>query len=955
MRGHRQAIIPIATDRGQRDGPHGPARAETASGRLPARGPSPGASAPGAQAGDLATEPRPTTTVSSICCYCGTGCGVRVHARDGQVIGVEGDAAHPSSLGRLCSKGLALADTVRQDDARVLHASLRDARDQPRRTVPLATATDDVARRLAGIIARHGPDAVGFYLSGQLLTEDYALFNKLARGLVGTNNIDTNSRLCMSSAVSGYKLTLGADAPPACYDDLALADCVFIAGANMAFAHPVLFRRLEAAKAARPDMRVIVVDPRRTDTTALADLHLPIRPGTDVALFHGMLHILLRDARVDRDYIDAHTDGFAALAARVRAYTPAVTAALCGVPAADIETAARWFSAGGPALSLYTMGLNQSSSGTTKNAALIHLHLATGQIGKPGAGPFSLTGQPNAMGGREAGGMATLLPGHRDPTDARHRAEVAALWDVPSLPATPGLPALQLFDAVLDGRVKVLWIAATNPAQSLPDQARVRAALEAAELVIVQEAFAGTETLAYADIVLPAATWPEKDGTVTNSERRVSRVRAAIAPPGDARADWQLVRDVALALARRIAPERAAAFDYPDAAAVFAEHARTTAGRDLDYSALSHAVLDKAGPQQWPYKGQTPTSTPRLYADGRFPTPSGRARFLDIDYQPVAEAVSAEFPWQLTTGRLRDHWHTMARTSLAPALTRHVEDPAVGLHPEDMTALGLGERDLVRLRSARGELVIAAQADAGLPRGLAFLPMHWGSAFLRGDGVNALTLPTRDPVSHQPELKHAAVHIAPAALPWQVVGWVRGDVASWRRRLSGWLQSPAVDYACVVPVARGGTPGIRIHLACATPWSATRLEQLAADLDLATPQAAFDDPARGLLRRVARSGACIDGYLLAGDMRAANALDAWADGGTAPASVLAVLTGRTGPVVRSRTVCACQGVSDIAIRAGIADGLDLDGLKASLGCGTGCGSCVPELRRMLAKPVAQAA
>nr|MBF0684171.1 molybdopterin-dependent oxidoreductase [Pseudomonas sp.] len=539
--------------------------------------------------------------VSSVCCYCGTGCGVRVHTGGGRVIAVSGDESHPSSRGRLCSKGMALADTVRRDTARVLSARVRPARGQVLADVPLPQALDTVATRLAVIIRDHGPDAVGFYLSGQLLTEDYAVFNKLARGLVGTNNIDTNSRLCMSSAVTGYKQTLGADAPPACYDDLELADTVLIAGSNMAFAHPVLFRRLEAAKAARPQTRIVAVDPRRTDTTSLADLHLPILPGTDVALFHAMLNVMVWEGLVDDAYIERHTEGFAALKARVHEFTPRAAQDVCGVPAQDIITAARWFGQAGAALSLYTMGLNQSSSGTAKNAALIHLHLATGQIGKPGAGPFSLTGQPNAMGGREAGGMATLLPGHREPQNAEHRQEVAALWGVDRLPDTPGLPALDMFDAVLDGRIKALWIAATNPAQSLPDQARVRAALEKAELVIVQEAFAGTETLAYADIVLPAATWPEKDGTVTNSERRISRVRAAVPPPGDAQPDWRLACAVAQRLARHIAPGKAALFDYVDESAVFAEHARTTAGRDLDYSGLDYQVLERSGPQQWPF------------------------------------------------------------------------------------------------------------------------------------------------------------------------------------------------------------------------------------------------------------------------------------------------------------------------------------------------------------------
>ena len=885
-------------------------------------------------------------TVSSVCCYCGTGCGVRVQARGDQVLSVVGDPDHPSSRGMLCSKGRALADTVRRDAARVRQAEWRPRRDAARAPLALDDALDLAAERLADAIRRHGPDAVGFYLSGQLLTEDYAAFNKLARALVGTNNIDTNSRLCMSSAVSGYRKTLGADAPPACYDDLDRADVVLIAGSNMAYAHPVLYRRLAAAKAARPDMKIVVVDPRRTDTADIADLHLAIAPGSDVALFHAMLNVMVRENLIDRDYIARHTEGFEALEARIAAYPAQAAQALCGVPAGAIEQAARWFGQAGAALSLYTMGLNQSASGTAKNAALIHLHLATGQIGRPGAGPFSLTGQPNAMGGREAGGMATLLPGHRDPADPAHRAEVAAAWGVEALPATPGLPALQMFDAVLEGRVKVLWIAATNPAQSLPDQARVRRALQAAEFVIVQEAFADTETLAYADLVLPAATWPEKDGSVTNSERRISRVRAAIAPPGSAQSDWRLACGVARRLAARIAPRKAALFDYADEAAVFAEHAGLTAGRDLDYSAVDYAALER-GPRQWPVRHGLDTA--RLYADGRFPTPDGRARFLDIIPAPVAESVSDDFPLGLTTGRLRDHWHTMARTGLSATLVQHVEEPWISLHPHDMQVLDLADDTLVRVRSRRGGVVLPARADQGLKPGHAFLPMHWGSGFMAGDGVNALTLAARDPFSHQPELKHSAVSVAAARLAWQAMAWVRGDAAALRRAFAPWLAR--FPYAVLLPSALGGG-GLRLRLGDETAPDAAVLEDLARALRLARPAAAFDDPARGVLRRAGLDGARRpDAFLLAGDVRAQAGMLAWADGGQSPAGLARLLMGRGGMATRSRTVCACMGVSDTAIEAGIAAGLDLAGLQAGLRCGTGCGSCLPEIRGMLQRRI----
>ena len=454
-------------------------------------------------------QPGERRTTRSTCCYCGVGCGVLIHsertAGGERITGVEGDPQHPANFGRLCSKGLALADSARRLDGRVLAPEVRGQRHEPRRAVDWALALDTVAERLARIVERHGPDAVAFYISGQLLTEDYYVFNKLAKGLIGTNNIDTNSRLCMSSAVTGYKLALGADGPPTCYEDLELAKTVLFAGSNAAYAHPVLFRRLEDAKARDPGVRWIVVDPRRTDTAAMADLHLAIQPGTDVALFNGMLHHLVWEGLLDQAFIDAHTSGFPALKALLREYTPRMAAEICGIPAQDLVTAAEWFGRSPAALSLYCMGLNQSAHGTDKNLALIQLHLATRQIGRPGAGPFSLTGQPNAMGGREVGGLANLLPAHRDLANPAHREEVARLWGVDSVPAAPGLTAVELFRAAREGRVKALWIACTNPAQSMPEQALVHEAPAACEFVVLQEAFAGTETAA-----LTAETEPDK-------------------------------------------------------------------------------------------------------------------------------------------------------------------------------------------------------------------------------------------------------------------------------------------------------------------------------------------------------------------------------------------------------------------------------------------------------------
>ncbi|MBU0829951.1 MAG: molybdopterin-dependent oxidoreductase, partial [Gammaproteobacteria bacterium] len=447
----------------------------------------------------------------STCPYCGVGCGVIIESEGAQITGVRGDPTHPANFGRLCTKGSTLHLTATHPvtlQTRLLHPLHRAQRSE-KAALPmpwdaaLTLATDQFAR----VIREHGPDAVGFYVSGQLLTEDYYVFNKLAKGLIGTNNIDTNSRLCMSSAVAGYKQTLGADAPPACYDDVNHAQCLFIVGSNAAWAHPILFRRIEDARAANPGMKVIVADPRRTDTAGLADLFLPIQPGSDVMLFNGMLHLMLWEGWMDAEYIAAHTTGFDELKALVRDYTPERVAQTCGISVADLTTAAKWFATSKATLSLYCQGLNQSSSGTAKNAALINLHLATAQIGKPGAGPFSLTGQPNAMGGREVGGLANLLSAHRDLANPQHRAEVAALWGVADVPSKPGKTAVEMFQAAADGEIKALWIACTNPAQSMPDQATVRRALERAEFVVVQEAFATAATCAYADLLLPATTW----------------------------------------------------------------------------------------------------------------------------------------------------------------------------------------------------------------------------------------------------------------------------------------------------------------------------------------------------------------------------------------------------------------------------------------------------------------
>ena len=886
------------------------------------------------------------SVVSSVCCYCGTGCGVLIETDAGKIAGVRGDPAHPANRGKLCTKGATLALSA-SASGRALYPELRADRALPRQRVSWDVALDHVADKFRAVIDEHGPDAVAFYISGQLTTEAYYVFNKLAKGLIGTNNVDTNSRLCMSSAVAGYKATLGADSPPGCYEDIDHAGTIFIAGSNTAYAHPILFRRIEAARKAHPDLRLIVVDPRRTDTADEADLHLAILPGTDVALYHAMLNVMLWEELIDRDAIAAHTEGWEALRDLVRDYTPEKVAPICGVAAADIVQAARWFAAG-PTLSLYCQGLNQSSCGVDKNGALINLHLASGQIGKPGAAPLSLTGQPNAMGGREVGGLANLLSAHRDLDNPVHRAEVARLWGVDAVPATPGKTAVEMFEAVRRGEIKAIWIACTNPAQSLPDQNKVHEALQAAECVVLQEAYADTETAAYADVLLPASTWGETDGTMTNSERRITRAHAAVLPPGEAQADWAIVT----AFARRLMPKQGARlFPYDSAEDVFNEHRETTRGRDLDITGLSYALLD-AAPQQWPFPEGASAGPARLYADGVYPTASGRARFHAAPYRPVAEAIDARYPLHLNTGRLRDQWHAMSRTGRVARLFAHADTPLLAMAQRDLELRRLKSGDLVRVKSRRGEVVVAVEASDSLRPGQCFLPMHWGARFMGGLGINALTQPVFDAVSKQPELKHAAVQVAKAELPWRMAALAVGDGAKLLDAVQPLLR--ACDYAAAGLAGRERDV-LTLRLAHTQALPESLLAALDAALGLDDPLAVmhYQDSLRGISKRVRVESGKVVAARLTGETAAfewlrdaivedtdAAALRAWM-----LAPVARPPAGGTG---RGRIVCNCLNVAEPDIVAAITAGADLAALQATLKCGTECGSCVPELKRLLA-------
>jgi assimilatory nitrate reductase catalytic subunit len=953
----------------------------------------------------------------STCPYCGVGCGVVIESRGTQITGVRGDPDHPANFGRLCTKGQSLhltaAPQVNQQ-TRLLTPQWRPVRGQTPQSLDWNAAMDMASQRLAAIVQNHGSDALGFYISGQLLTEDYYVFNKLAKGLLGTNNIDSNSRLCMSSAVAGYKMTLGADAPPACYDDIAHAQCLFIAGSNAAWAHPILFRRIEDAKRANPALKMVVVDPRRTDTADMADLHLAIQPGTDVMLFHGLLHIMLAQAWTVPSYITAHTSGFEALQALVADYTPQHVAQICGVSEADLYTAARWFAGvqegsreasldRTPTLSLYCQGLNQSSNGTAKNAALINLHLATQQIGRPGAGPLSLTGQPNAMGGREVGGMANLMSAHRDLANPQHRAEVAALWGVADVPAKPGLTAVEMFEAAADGQIRALWIACTNPAQSMPDQKTVRRALQRAEFVVVQEAFATAATCEYADLLLPATTWGEKEGTVTNSERRISRVRAAVTAPGLARADWAIAADLgqrmAVALGR---PQDARLLNYTTSEAIWNEHRASTKGRDLDITGLSYDLLETAGPAQWPLPEGASTGQHRLYTDGQFATADGRARFAAVSWQPVSEERVSQFPFSLTTGRLRDQWHGMTRTGTAGRLFAHSPEPCVQINPQDALRMGLQDGELVQVRSKRGSLVLPVQASAQVAASQAFIAMHWGPEVLGGRmqesqesqtgkagqqapiglGVNGLTTSSYCPSSKQPELKHAAVQITRAGLSdpgaWQLsaMAWLPSDtVWTVRQQLQKLLSQ--FDFAYVVPFTDPSAAltdpnprtGMLLRAACSQAADASLLDSVAEALGLnGTHTLHYQDTVRRQRRSVqlsapdesaltAASLRQLQGFLTAGDSRSARWLKTLLQEGTwlnwpARQWLMASDAPPEGAAPASRQVCSCLNVREDAIAACLqsqpgSEDQRLAGLQSQLRCGTQCGSCVPELRKII--------
>lgn len=699
-------------------------------------------------------------SVKTLCPYCGVGCGLQVLPTNNSVNcswKVIGDRTHPSSQGMVCVKGATIIESLGKE--RLEYPMLRHSLSEPFYRTSWDEVLDIIVARIKTAIAQHGVDAICLYGSGQLQTEDYYVAQKLLKGCLGTNNFDSNSRLCMSSAVASYTGSFGTDGPPCCYEDLELTDCAFLIGTNTAECHPIVFNRLYKHLKKDPKAKLIVVDPRRTKTAEVADLHLAIKPGTDIDLLNGIAHLLLDWDAINKKFIAAHTNGFEKYVEIVKYYAPEFASRKCGISLEELQQAARFWADSERVLSLWSQGINQSSEGTAKGRTLIDLHLLSGQIGKAGAGPFSLTGQPNAMGGRETGGLASLLPGYRSVTNPQHRAEVEQFWGLPagSISPQPGRDAWNLILGLERGEVRLLWIVATNPAVSLPDLTRTKAALLKSPFTIYQDAYHPTETAAYAHVLLPAAQWSEKTGTMTNSERVVTLCPQFRPRPGQARADWEIFAEVG----RRLG--FAQQFDFADAAAVYGEFVQLTRGRPCDMTGMSHERLAQEGPLQWPVSANCEDSgnNKRLYTDFSFHTADGRAQFLAHHSQGLAEPPDGEYPFILTVGRLYGHWHTQTRTGRIEKIVKMHPQPFLEIHPQDAAELNVEEGEWVAVRSRRGNAQFPAKVTEGIIPGTVFVPMHWGALWADGAEANSLTHPESCPISHQPELKACAVQLAP--------------------------------------------------------------------------------------------------------------------------------------------------------------------------------------------------
>lgn len=864
------------------------------------------------------------TETRSTCPYCGVGCGVLLSPDGGGGLTVRGDPDHPANRGRLCSKGSALAETTGLSD---------------RQLTPLVSGQDStwdnalglVVDRFQDAIAEHGPDSVAFYVSGQLLTEDYYVANKLMKGFIGSANIDTNSRLCMSSTVAGHKRAFGTDTVPGTYDDLEEADLIVLVGSNLAWCHPVLYQRILAARKKRGTKKLVVIDPRRTATCDGAEMHLALRSGSDVALFGGLLAEIDRRDMVDEAYTRANVSGLKESITAARSCNPAET----GLTEQDIKAFYDLWIGTGKVVTIFSQGVNQSTSGVDKVNSITNCHLATGRIGKPGMGPFSVTGQPNAMGGREVGGLANMLACHLDIENAEHRTAVQKFWSAPTIPDQTGLKAVDMFRAVKDGRIKALWVIHSNPAVTLPDADSVQKAIANCPFVVVSDITRQTDTARLADVFLPATAWAEKSGTVTNSDRMISRQRGVLPAPGQARPDWEILAEVG----RRMGWADAFAYDGP--AAIYDEYAALSAisggfGRDFDISATTGMSAEDYAdmePFRWP-AGPAKTGG-RFFAQGGFYHPDGLARMLPLTPKPPASTKSPKYPYRLNTGRLRDQWHTMTRTALSPRLSAHLPEPFVDIHPEDAADLGLQTADLVRLTSPQGAAILRLRRSKDVQKGDLFVPMHWTGENAPAARIGALVAPVFDPISGQPESKASVVAAEKFDAGWYAFAistnsftpdcpyWSRAKTnTGYRAELAG--TDPVEDWETYARALFGLSEAeATVQKVSDTKRGAHRLAFYAGEILLA---ALYVGPTPVTLMRDFLAG-------LPGSEAA------WALAGQARGDVA-----DPGPVI-----CSCFSIGSNTIRRAIKkDGLDsVNAIGAALSAGTNCGSCKSELAAIL--------
>ncbi|MFK8049131.1 MAG: molybdopterin-dependent oxidoreductase [Halioglobus sp.] len=874
--------------------------------------------------------------VKTTCPYCGVGCGVEATLRDGDIIAVSGDKAHPANFGKLCVKGSALHETS-GTEGRLLHPVVEGQQ------TDWTTALETVAQKLGDVRDAHGAEAIAFYLSGQLLTEDYYVANKLAKGFIGTGNVDTNSRLCMSSAVAGYKRAFGADAVPCSYEDLEQSELIVLTGSNAAWTHPVLYRRIVEAKRSNPKLRVVVIDPRRTATCDVADLHLPVAPGADNFVFQGLLAYLVSEEAIDREFIDKFTEGFDQAIAQAALLSLEQVAKESGLSIDALTTFFGWYSATEKTVTFYSQGINQSATGTDKCNAIINCHLATGRIGKVGAGPFSITGQPNAMGGREVGGLANMLAAHMDYTE-ENIATVGRFWNTCSTSNKPGLKAVDLFDAVERGKIKAIWIMGTNPAVSMPDADRVKAALEKCDTVIVSDCVAVTDTTSTANILLPACDWGEKSGTVTNSERRISRQRGMRLAPGQARPDWWIVSQVAQKMGF------ARAFDYSQARDIFVEHAALS-GFENDgsrvfnierLSELSEQEYDSLTPIQWPVSDTSPQGSQRLFCDHRFFTASGKAQFLVSTARLPQQTGNSSYPLILNTGRIRDQWHTMTRTARASRLLEHIGQPFVSTHPVTAKNNGLADGDLVRVTTELGNIDAILVTDAGMDPAALFAPIHWSGQYASNARVDALVKPITDAVSGQPEFK-----CTPAAIQ-------KIETAQWAIILSRslvdcssfifWNRTPAASIGCHI---------YEIAVTDRVNWQQFVMDKRLSESGPAQAYEHFCDATCADERFVCYSDQQLELVIYSHVDRRALPSPTWLQGlaemSRLGESYWSILAGDAYQQRASgRRICSCFKVSEDRIVEAIEGGVgSVEGLGKQLQCGTNCGSCIPELNALL--------